>query len=143
SCRSAWSRSSSDGAIVAAPVAVGTGRASMTPTAVGAEDSSGDEGPRVCHAGDVRCRDPDRDELAVAMRLKILLSFAYYAKDEPEPFIAKMCLGDAPDVFLDSGAFSAMTLGKRIALSEYVAWLKRWSAHVTRYANLDVIGDAE
>lgn len=77
------------------------------------------------------------------MILRLLLSFAYYAKDTPEKFIADYALGDPPDIFLDSGAFSALTLGKRIALNDYAAWVKRWEPFAGRYSNLDVIGDAE
>jgi hypothetical protein len=45
------------------------------------------------------------------------------------------------DVFLDSGAFTAMTQGKDINLDEYIAFIKEHADKVTVYAALDVIGD--
>lgn len=77
------------------------------------------------------------------VRLRMLLSFAYYAKDSPDLFFKDMCLGEDPDLVLDSGAFSALTLGKTITLAAYANWLRTWSPHAQWYSNLDVIGDAE
>ena len=48
-----------------------------------------------------------------------------------------------PDIFLDSGAFSAFTKGVEIDIHEYIRFLKEWRSRITCYANLDVIGDAE
>jgi hypothetical protein len=48
-----------------------------------------------------------------------------------------------PDIFIDSGGFSAMTQGVSISLDEYADYLKRNAAIITAYANLDAIGDAE
>ena len=55
-----------------------------------------------------------------------------------------MCIRDRPypDVFADSGGFSAETQGAVIAPQEYAAWVKRWAHLFSVYANLDVIGDA-
>jgi hypothetical protein len=48
-------------------------------------------------------------------------------------------LGSFPDVLLDSGAFTAFTLGKPIKLADYCAYLiEKQPKH---YFNLDVIGD--
>lgn len=45
-------------------------------------------------------------------------------------------------LFLDSGAFSAMTQGTTISLDEYIAFIHANKAHIALYAVLDVIGDA-
>lgn len=46
------------------------------------------------------------------------------------------------DLFADSGAYSARSIGADVTLVEYVAWLRQHPVF-TVYANLDVIGDAE
>lgn len=43
--------------------------------------------------------------------------------------------------FLDSGAFSAFTLGAKISLSDYIQFIHRTKELWSLYANLDVIGD--
>lgn len=48
-----------------------------------------------------------------------------------------------PSVFIDSGAFSAMTQGVKIDIDNYIAFIKTHKEHVDIVANLDVIGDAE
>ncbi len=47
------------------------------------------------------------------------------------------------DLFLDSGAYSAFTQGVSIDIYEYIDFIKKYKKHLTLYANLDVIGDAE
>lgn len=51
--------------------------------------------------------------------------------------------GKPPDLFGDSGAFSAYTQGVRITPDEYAAWIHKWRPYFTVYANLDVIGNAK
>jgi len=46
-----------------------------------------------------------------------------------------------PEIFLDSGAYSAMTRGKPIKIADYIAFVKEVKHLVAHYANLDVIGD--
>lgn len=46
------------------------------------------------------------------------------------------------DLFLDSGAFSAMTQGVSINLEDYIQFIKENEHVIDVYANLDVIGDA-
>jgi hypothetical protein len=48
-----------------------------------------------------------------------------------------------PNVFADSGAYSAQSLGVPINLGEYERWIDRWRHWFDVYANLDVIGDYE
>lgn len=44
-------------------------------------------------------------------------------------------------IFVDSGGFSAMTLGEPIRLKDYARWLADNEKDLDVYANLDVIGD--
>lgn len=46
-------------------------------------------------------------------------------------------------LFLDSGAYSAFTKNIQIDIYEYIDFIKKHSAIIDIYANLDVIGDAE
>ncbi len=51
-------------------------------------------------------------------------------------------MGDwKPDIFLDSGAFSAYTKGLTIDLQEYMDFISTYADAIKVYANLDVIGD--
>lgn len=47
------------------------------------------------------------------------------------------------ELFLDSGAFSAMTQGVTIDIQEYIQFIKENEDVIEVYANLDVIGSAE
>jgi hypothetical protein len=70
---------------------------------------------------------------------KILLSYHYIKNtdflDKLYPFF--------PDIFLDSGAFSAMSQGVHIDIVDYIAFVKQNKSKLKVYANLDVIGNAE
>lgn len=44
---------------------------------------------------------------------------------------------------MDSGAFSAKTQGIKLSLDTYIAFIKQYSAFISVYANLDVIGDPD
>lgn len=78
-----------------------------------------------------------------AMRLRILLSYHYYRNTDLDGLFATYFSEPYPDVFADSGGFSAMTQGVDIDLDDYAGWLQRWGHLFNTYANLDVIGDAE
>lgn len=67
----------------------------------------------------------------------ILMSFHYYKKKGD---LLKELLKDGVDIFLDSGAFSAMSLGKTIDINEYCKFII--DNGLVNYASLDVIGDA-
>jgi hypothetical protein len=69
---------------------------------------------------------------------QILLSYHYYKK-KPEKI--KDLLNQQYDIFLDSGAFSAMNAGKQIDIDAYCNYIKETG--VTYYATLDVIGNAK
>lgn len=47
------------------------------------------------------------------------------------------------ELFLDSGAFSAWSQGKKIDIQEYIKFIKEHEGLLEVYANLDVIGSAE
>ena len=76
-------------------------------------------------------------------RLRILVYYHYF-KDTDLDILFKNIYdyGDTPDIFGDSGAFSADSLGVPIDLKKYMEWVERWKHHFSVYANLDVIGDA-
>jgi hypothetical protein len=74
-------------------------------------------------------------------RAQLLISFHYFKQvDIPELFGS---CDPMPEVFLDSGAFTAATLGERIDIGEYADYIERNREHVSVYVNLDVIGDHE
>jgi hypothetical protein len=84
-------------------------------------------------------RDTDRPQL----RLRILLSYWYYKDTDLDALFAKYFTPPYPQVFADSGAFSAFTQGVAITPAEYAAWVQRWGHLFTVYCNLDVIGSTE
>lgn len=75
------------------------------------------------------------------MPLRVLISYHYFRTCDLDELFGRF--HERPRVFADSGAYSAQSLGARIDLKDYCAWLKRWAHWFTTYANLDVIGDAE
>lgn len=75
------------------------------------------------------------------MRVRILLSFHYYRRTDLDALVARF--SEPPQVFADSGAYSAMSQGAAIQLPDYMAWVRRWQHLFATYVNLDVIGNAE
>lgn len=71
---------------------------------------------------------------------RMLISYHYYQATEIDQMAAAY---RQPDLFADSGAYSARAIGADVSLVEYVAWLGRYERYLTCYANLDVIGDWE
>jgi hypothetical protein len=57
--------------------------------------------------------------------------------------IERDIIGVIPDLFLDSGAFSAFTQKKPINLEKYIAYIHGEKNRLSVYAVLDVIGDAK
>lgn len=74
-------------------------------------------------------------------RLRILLSYWYYKDSNLDELFAKYFTRPFPEVFADSGGYSAFTQGATIGCGEYADWIGRWQHLFTAYANLDVIGD--
>lgn len=83
-------------------------------------------------------RERERD-----VQLRILLSYWYYKDADLDALFLKYFTEPYPDVFADSGGFSAMSQGIEINIDEYAAWIKRYMHLFSVYANLDVIGNAE
>jgi hypothetical protein len=77
------------------------------------------------------------------MKLRILLSYHYYQNVDLDELFGKYFTHPYPDVFADSGAYSAMTQGVPIDIHRYARWLKKYKHLFSVYANLDVITDAE
>lgn len=77
------------------------------------------------------------------MKLRILLSYWYYKDANLDELFKKYFTEPYPDVFADSGGFSAMTQGVSIKVEEYAAWVKRYKHLFNTYANLDDIASAE
>ena len=77
------------------------------------------------------------------MRLRILLSFWYYKSEGIRTILDTYFAPDYPDIFADSGAYSAWSQGGSVDIESYAEWLERYQDLFTVYANLDVKGDVE
>lgn len=75
-------------------------------------------------------------------QLRILLSYHYFGKEDLDALLAKHFTEPYPEIFLDSGAFSAKTQGAAISIQDYIAFVKRNQHRITTYSVLDVIGSA-
>lgn len=73
------------------------------------------------------------------MTFRFLVSFHYHRGTDLQALAD--AYGGPVEVFADSGAYSAATLGATIDRADYAAWLKDWQGLVTTAATLDVIGD--
>lgn len=80
-----------------------------------------------------------RDDL----HLRILLSYHYYKEQNLDDLFAKHFAPPYPEVFLDSGAYSAESQGASIDIGAYGAFIHRYRHLLTTYANLDVIRNAD
>lgn len=73
---------------------------------------------------------------------RLLLSYFYFKNKPLKQYIEK--IGYKPDeILLDSGAYSAWTKGKGIALTDYMKYIKENEEFISGYINLDVFGDNE
>jgi hypothetical protein len=72
----------------------------------------------------------------------MLISFHYARGKDLGEMVGKL-FRTKPQIFGDSGAFSAMSLGKPITVEEYAEWLGVNRHHLAVYANLDVIKNPE
>ena len=83
----------------------------------------------------------DRKPLRPLRPLRILLSYHYY-KDEDVAKLLHDCFeGIELDVFADSGAYSAWSVGQPVPEDAYIAWVQKWAACFDAVAGPDVIGD--
>lgn len=72
---------------------------------------------------------------------RLLLSY-YYFKNRPlERFISE--IGYKPKIMLDSGAYSAFTKGKGIALTDYLKYVQDNREYIDLFISLDVIQDSD
>lgn len=76
--------------------------------------------------------------------IRYLLSFFYFRSEDIAALASNpQWDGLTLDLFADSGAFSAYTLGQPVDVGAYADWLHRWSHLFTAYANLDVKDDVD
>jgi len=78
------------------------------------------------------------DSVTIQPPFNILCSYHYWKKKQNKVI---EYLKNGFDIFLDSGAFSAMNSGKAINIDEYCNYIKQTG--VIYYATLDVIGNAK
>ena len=74
--------------------------------------------------------------------LKILISYAYKDTFEWERLFSLVEKKEI-QILIDSGAFTAYTLGKPIDLKEYCAWLHEYKKYFWNYFQLDVIRESD
>lgn len=74
---------------------------------------------------------------------RILLSYHYIQEMPLDLLMDKHFKPPYPEVFLDSGAFSAYSQGVHISISKYCRYIIKHKKLLTVYSNLDVIGNAE
>ena len=73
---------------------------------------------------------------------RYLESYLYF-RDKKESISSILNKWEVKDLMLDSGAFSAFTRGVDIDIEEYGRAILESEDSITKYANLDVIGDEE
>lgn len=74
-------------------------------------------------------------------RFRVLISYHYFRNVDLDELFGTNWPGPAPEVFADSGAYSAKSQNADVRVAEYATWLERWQHHFTVAANLDTIGD--
>lgn len=70
---------------------------------------------------------------------RLLLSYFYFRNKPLKDYIER--LGYTPEIILDSGAYSAYTKGKGIALTDYMKYIEDNKKYISHYMNLDVFQD--
>lgn len=89
------------------------------------------------------CYSGRRDELEVIQVEKperLILSYFYFRNKALKSVIEK--LEYKLEIMLDSGAYSAYTGGKNIALPDYLNYILQNKEYIDKYIALDVIGDS-
>jgi hypothetical protein len=74
---------------------------------------------------------------------RILLSYHYVQNTPLDSLLEKHFVEPYPEVFLDSGAFSAFSQGAKVDIVAYCNYISQYKHLLTVYSNLDVIGSAE
>lgn len=72
------------------------------------------------------------------MAVNMLLSFAFFDRDDLAKYRAAMPCGR---LMIDSGAYTAASVGKVIQREAYADFLTTWERHIDHAVTLDVIGD--
>lgn len=82
---------------------------------------------------------------SITTPLRVLMSFAFYKDEEIDRIVGRLQTKfKVPvEVFADSGAYSAATLGMKLSREDYVAWVRKWRHLFTVVAAPDVIGNPE
>lgn len=86
----------------------------------------------------------NKEELEVIRELKpkdILLSYWYFKNKSLSEFCLQ--LGYKPNIFLDSGAYSAFTKNKTVNFLDYMKYISDNRHFLINYVALDVIGDSD
>lgn len=73
--------------------------------------------------------------------LRLLLSYHYYKDEDLDALLGECFPNVTLDLFADSGAYSAFSVGAVVNPEEYIAWINRWKHHFTCASAPDVIGD--
>ena len=104
----------------------------------------------VAQAVKVFLAEPGRDVVTAPIRgalsrpLRLLLSYHYYKDQNLDTLLSVFAdLGVPLDVFADSGAWSAWSVGEPVDARAYVDWVHKWRHHFSAVSGPDVIGDAE
>ena len=75
-------------------------------------------------------------------RLRVLTSFHFFRTRDFDDIVERLSINDVPpDIFADSGAFSAWTQGAEVTVDDYTEWLHKWKHYFSVYCSLDVIDD--
>lgn len=72
-------------------------------------------------------------------RLRVLCSYHYFKKLDVDRIMARF--HRHPQVFADSGAWSAFSQGVTIEYDDFLSWCRRWGHHFTVISNLDDMHD--
>ena len=73
--------------------------------------------------------------------VRLLLSYHYFRDADLDAILGEFT-GASLDVFADSGAYSAWSVGARVEPAAYTDWVRRWQHWFGLVAGPDVIGDA-
>lgn len=68
---------------------------------------------------------------------RILISYHYFKNVDMDAMMRKHFVEPYPEVFLDSGAWSAFTCGVPISMPDYQAFIRRFDHWFSVYSNLD------
>lgn len=84
-----------------------------------------------------------KEEIQVIRKVRpprLLCSYWYFKNKPLREFVDS--LGYRPEIMLDSGAYTAFTKGRSVALFDYIRYIEENAEYISRYVALDVIGDS-